>query len=90
MASCSGDQKHMLMERFKQLSVIKVSANRGMTPTKAWKFFSVNCSEKKCSWMIVFDWYKPFSVDRVGISDDFRSEKPRISDSATSNAQSMI
>ena len=82
MASCSGDQKRMLTERFKQRSVIKCCANRGMTPTKAWKFFSDNSRVKICSRTIGFDWYKPFWVDRVGISDDFRSEKPRIFDSA--------
>ena len=39
--------------------------------------------------MIVFNWYKPFWVDRVGNSDDFRSEKPHISDTAK-NVQDAI
>ena len=89
MAGCSGDQKCMLTERFKQGSVIKFCANSGMTPTKAWKFFSDNSRGKKISRTIGFDWYKPFWVDRVGISDDFRSEKPRISDNAK-NVQDAI
>ena len=82
MASCSGDQKRMLTERFKQRSVIKFCTNRDMTPTKAWTFFSDKSRVKICSRTIGFDWYEPFWVGRVGISDDFRSEKPRICDSA--------
>ena len=60
-----------------------------MTPTKAWKFFSDNSRVKIYSRTIGFDWYKPFWVDRVGISDNFRSEKSRISDSAK-NVQDAI
>ena len=79
----------MLTERFNQRSVIKFCANSGMPPTKACKFFSDDSRGQKCSRTIVFDWYKPFWVNRVGISDDFRSEKPRISDSAK-NVQNAI
>lgn len=88
MASCSGDQKRTLTERFELRAAIKFSANSGMTSTETWKFFSDNDIGKMCSRKIVFDWHKRFREGRVDISD-FRSGRPRISDSAK-NVQDAI
>ena len=82
MASCSGDQKRMLTVSFEQRAVVKICASSGMTPTETLKYFSDNSRGKECSRAIVFDWHTQFRKDRVSINDDFRREKPLISDSA--------
>ena len=81
--------KRILTARFEQLAVKKFCAISCMTPTETWTFFSNNNRGKKLSRTIVFDWHTRFREDRVGISDDFRREKPRISDSAQ-NVQDAI
>ena len=89
MASCSGDQKRILTARFEQRAVIKFCAYSSMTPTETWKFFIDNNRGKSALGRLFLTGTRDFGEYRVGISDDFRREKPRISDSAH-NVQDAI
>ena len=53
-----------------------------MTPTETWKKFCDNDNRKTCFMTIIFDWHQRFLKGRADISDDFRSGRPHISDSA--------
>ena len=70
------------MEHFEHRAVIKLRANSGMTHTQTWYGFSNNNCGNACSMVIVFDWYKQFCEDRAYISDDFRSGRSCIYNSA--------
>ena len=69
----------MLKEHFKQLAVINLCANSGVMPQKHGIILVIIILGKMCSMTIIFSGTSDFGMD---ISDDFRSERLRISDSA--------
>ena len=82
MSSCRVDKKRTLTEHFKQLAVINLCANSGVMPQKHGIILVIIILGKCVLGRLFFEWHKRFWDGRAGISDDFRSERLRISDNA--------